>query len=96
MAGEQTEELQVDAKNLTATIKSASLNTVVSVLAAIGVGVLVWQGYTHSQDSRDASKAFVEAIKEQTVAIKDQTSAVRESNCLAVFKDPANCQRMTR
>lgn len=93
MAGE-TEELTVDAKNLTGTLKSTSINTIITLFAAIGVGVLVWQGFVHSQDTRDASAAFVGAIKEQTVAIKEQTSVQREANCLTIFKDPANCQRI--
>lgn len=90
----EVSEVAVDAKNLTASIKSVSINTLLTVLCAIGIGVLVWQGYTHSQDSRDASAAFVAAIKEQTTAIKEQTAVQREANCLVIFKDPANCSRI--
>lgn len=81
------EVLNVDAKNLTASLKSQSMNTLITLLVAVGVGVLVWQGFTHSQESRDAGVAFVAAIKEQTAAIKDQTSAAREGNCLSRFSD---------
>lgn len=70
------------------------LNTLFTILAAFGVGLLIYMTYTHANDAKETSKAFVDAIKEQTAAIKEQTAAQREANCLAIFKDPVNCQRL--
>jgi hypothetical protein len=96
MAEEKVSEVDAEIAGQKLTIKSASLGTIATVVGLVGVGVLVWQGYTHSQESRDASAAFVSAIKEQTVAMKDQTAVQREANCLVVFKDSEQCRRFSR
>lgn len=58
-----------------------SVNTILTFLSTLGIGVLCYAFWTHLEDSRSAGAAFVGAIKEQTSAIKDGTQAQREATC---------------
>lgn len=76
-----------------------ALSSVATLLLLVGLGVGLWH---HVEDTRSASQAFVNALKEQTVAIRDQTAAQREQTCMMRFTDkdkPANadwCRQISR
>jgi hypothetical protein len=73
-----------------------SLNTLATIATLIIVVLIGYGGYLHIHDTREASKAFIDAIKEQTGAIKEQTVVQRENNCLQIFKDVEQCRRIVR
>lgn len=72
-----------------------SLNTIVSLIAAIAACFGVYLVMGHAADTKDAAKEFVSAMKEQT-------QVLRESNCLNAYpteKREANaelCKRLSR
>lgn len=75
-------------------LTGANMNTLFTVLGFVVGCLCLYALWTHTNDAREASRAFVEAVKEQTAALKDQTATLRESNCLAVIKDPEQCRRL--
>lgn len=92
----ETGELSAKVAGQELNLKGVSLNTIATVATLVAVGVLLYIAFAHAQDSRDASSAFVGAIKEQTTAIKEATQVQREGNCLLVVKDAEQCRRITR
>jgi len=103
MAGEQVEEVSGEIAGQKFTLKSLSLNTLLTLLGVIGVVVCCVLLYTHLGDSKDANAAFVGAIKDLTAAQKEQTSVAREGNCWSYLntlpqdrRDPTLCQRISR
>lgn len=86
MSGEQTVDLQLIGQKVK--ISGHDVNLIVTVLSAIGIAVLVWIAVGHQQDAREASAAFVAAIKEQTAAQREQIIVMREANCLQSYQGP--------
>lgn len=82
-------------------VSGHDVNLIVTVLSAIGIALLLWVGWTHQQDAREASAAFVGAIKEQISAQREQTAVMREANCLTSYQGPPDqkgpfCRQVTR
>jgi hypothetical protein len=82
------------------TLKSLSLNTLLTLIGVVGVvavSVLMW---THLGESKESSAAMVGALRELTAAQKDQTMVAREQNCLISLpqdrRDPELCRRIAR
>lgn len=77
-----------------------SLNTFLTLVAALASSFGVYLLVEHQNQSRDASRVFIEAVKEQTVVMKEQTSVAREQNCLIAMpmdrRDPEFCKRIAR
>lgn len=99
MSGEQTVDLQLAGQKVK--ISGHDVNLIVTVLSAIGIALLVWIAVGHQQDAREASAAFVAAIKEQTIAQREQITVMREANCLQSYQGPAPekasfCKQVTR
>lgn len=72
---------------------SGPLNTLVTVLTFCLVLLLGYILWAHQSDTKDASAAFVGALKEQTKAMVEGTAVAREQNCLLKFEQkdrPAN------
>lgn len=92
--GNDVSELKLSRDGIS--LKSATLNTLLTLIAALaGVGSLVLL-LQHQQDMREANLAFVSAVKDQTAAIKEQTKVAREANCLIIVKDPEQCRRIAQ
>lgn len=98
MADEPQNEVTFDAKNLTASVKSASLNTLATVATLLIVCAASAYGYsvasTHVVETKEASGALVNALR-------DQTQVMRESNCLQTYRGPEDqkssfCKAVTR
>lgn len=78
-------------------MKNLPVNMIFTILGVVGIGILIWQGIVHAQDSKETGAAFVMAVKEQTAAIKEQTRAQWEQNCLMRFpKAPDLCLQPRR
>ena len=75
-------------------ISGANLNTLFTVLGFLVGCMCLYALWNHTNDSRDAAKAFADAVREQTVAVKEQTSELRFQNCLALLKDSEQCRRL--
>ena len=56
-------------------VSSANLNTLFTILGFIITCLIAWVLFTHSNDTKDASK-------ELAIAMREQTQAAREQNCL--------------
>ena len=97
---EETGELAAKIGGQEVSLKGVSINTIATVLTLLLVILVGYVLYAHQQDTRDASVAFVGALKEQTVAIKEQTVVAREQNCLismpAAQRDPELCRRLSK
>lgn len=93
IAGQQVKLKNIKSLNTLATVATL-------VICAVGFVALYQIVQAHTQDTRDAGKAFVEAIREQTSAVKEQTVAAREQNCLIAMpierRDPELCRRLSR
>jgi uncharacterized protein HemX len=72
-----------------------SLNTILTLVAAIAASFGVYLLIQHQAEAKEAGTNFVGALKEQTRAIQEQTAVQREGNCLMVIKDPEHCRRIT-
>jgi uncharacterized protein HemX len=72
-----------------------SLNTILTLVAAISACFAVYLLIQHQAEAKEAGVNFVGALKEQTRAIQEQTAVQREGNCLAVIKDQEHCRRIT-
>ena len=72
-----------------------SLNTILTLVAAIAACFGVYLLIQHQAEAKEAGQSFVGALKEQTKAIQEQTAVQREGNCLLVFKDAEQCRRIT-
>lgn len=72
-----------------------SLNTIVSLIAAVAACFGVYLVMAHASDTKDAGKELV-------LALKEMTQAAREQNCLMAFpqeKREVNadlCKRLSR
>lgn len=98
-SGEQTVDVQLAGQKVK--ITGHDVNLIVTVLSAIGIALLLWVAVAHQQDARDASAAFVAAIKEQTASQREQTGVMREANCLQSYQGPpaekaSFCKQVTR
>lgn len=93
------EELNADIAGQKLSLKSQSLNTVITILTFVIVAVIAVSGYslfvTHASDTKEASK-------ELSLALKEITQAAREQNCLISLpqdRRQANaelCKRISR
>lgn len=77
-------------------ITGTNLNTLFTIAGFIVTALIAWVLWSHTGDSKDANRAFVEAVKEQTVAMKDATVVQRELNCLMGKAAPEFCRRISR
>lgn len=98
MADPQESEVTLDAKNLTASVKSANLNTLATVATFVIVCVASAYGYsiagTHVSETKELSTALVAALREQT-------QVLREANCLNTYHGPEDqkagfCRQVAR
>lgn len=85
---EEAHELKLDAKNLTASLKSQSLNTIITFATLILVSVIAYALWTHAEEARTSSSLFVGAVREQTTAMREATTVQRENNCLQSYQGP--------
>lgn len=92
MADEVQNEVEVTKEGVK--VKGRDVSLIILLLVAIGMGVLIYMLHGHTADARSAAEGFVGAVREQTQAIKEQTTELRLNNCLQIFKDPGNCQRI--
>lgn len=83
---QSSQEVSADTAIGKFSIKSANLNTLATVVTLVLSGILLYVVITHTVDARDASKAFVEALKEQT-------TAQREQNCLMRYESRERSER---
>lgn len=76
-------------------ISSANLNTLFTVLGFIVTVLVAWTLFNHGNETKEASRDLV-------MALKDMTQAAREQNCLMAFpvdRREANadlCKRLSR
>lgn len=93
MAEEKVEELSAEIGGQKLSLKSVALNTIISAASLIAVLAAIPYGYSHIQDTKEASKELVGALKEMT-------QAAREQNCLISMpidrRDPELCRRIAR
>lgn len=99
MADQQPDvaELQVGKEGLS--LKSASLNTLLTLFTALGVAALGVAFYGHVGDSKAANDTMVSVMKELTQAQRESTAVAREQNCLIAMpidkRDPDLCRRVS-
>jgi hypothetical protein len=62
-----------------------SLNTGLTLISAAAGLFAVYLLMMHNVDAKEASRAFVTVLEEQTVALRDGTAATREQTCLLRF-----------
>lgn len=101
MAESQVEELSADIAGQKLTLKNAPINTIATVATMVLVVLCLYVLWSHQQDARDASAAFVTAIREQTSVQKEQTVVMREANCLQSYQGPGDgkanfCKQIAR
>lgn len=60
-----------------------SLNTMATLLTMVLSSVVLYALLQHQVDAREGSRAFVEAIKDNTRAQREAIAAQREANCIA-------------
>ncbi|HYR35952.1 MAG TPA: hypothetical protein VEQ87_16795 [Burkholderiales bacterium] len=96
----EVEEVSGEIAGQKFSLKSLSLNTLltlVGVLGVVGLCALMW---THLDESKESSRAMIDAIKELTVSQREQTVVAREQNCLISLpqdrRDPELCRRIAR
>ncbi len=85
-------------------LKNVSINTIATVATLMVVSVLMYGGLQHVQEAREASAAFVAAIKDQTAASREQTGVMKEQVCMLRFdqadrgkqENIAFCKQITR
>jgi hypothetical protein len=77
-------ELSVGKEGLS--LKSAELNTVITLFCAIGIAATAAFTWMHMKDADKTSALMVEALHDLTVATRAQTSAQLEQNCLFQYK----------
>jgi hypothetical protein len=94
------EELNLSKTGLS--IKSFQMNTLLTFVGVVFAGACAVALWFHMGETKDASSAFVHALKEQTIAMKDQTQVAREQNCLMRFDQRERqeradfCRQITR
>jgi uncharacterized protein HemX len=93
---EQLEEISGKVAGQEFSAKGLQLNTLLTLLVLAVVIALAVFTWAHAQQTETSAKAFLEAVKEQTVTIKAQTQAVREQTCVMVYKDAEGCRRITQ
>lgn len=66
---------QVDAEIAGQKLKltGANLNTLFTILGCIVTCLIAWVLWTHTADTKEASKSLAEAVKDQTQATREQT-----------------------
>ena len=78
-------------------LKNVPLNTIATIATLIVIAGAAAGGYfwadAHSKETRDASKVFVEAIKDQTAAIRSATVVAKEQNCLLRYQGRSPAER---
>jgi hypothetical protein len=74
-------------------IKSFQMNTLLTFVGVMFSGACAAGLWFHMGDTKDASAAFVQAIREQTTALKDGTQVAREQNCLMRFDQKERQER---
>ena len=87
-------DVQVEIAGQKVNLKNVrSLNTLATVLTLILVALIAFVVWTHSSETKEASKELVGALKEMT-------QAAREQNCLISMpmdrRDPELCKRLAR
>lgn len=83
---DKVEKLSVSKEGLS--LESASLNTILTMLAVAGiVGLGVWF-YKHDQNSTEAQKTMVVAVEKMAAAMLEANAIHRETNCLMGYNGP--------
>lgn len=81
-------------------VSGANVHFIFTIIGCFLTGLVAYALWTHTEEAKASNKAFVEAVKEQTVAVKEQTVAQREQNCLISLpqgqRDPEFCRRIAR
>lgn len=77
------------------------INTLATIATLVLVILCLYVLWSHQQDARDASSAFVSAVKEQTTVQREQTVVMREANCLQSYQGPGDgkatfCKQIAR
>lgn len=86
---------QVDAEIAGQKLKltGASLNTLFTIIGCIVSCLIAWVLWTHTGDTKEASKYLAEAMKEQTQATREQTCVYTMPQTGAT---PELCKRISR
>ena len=74
-------------------LTGANLNTLFTILGFIVACLIAYVLYTHTGDTKEASKFLAEAIKDQTVATREQTCVYTMPQTGAT---PELCKRLAR
>lgn len=74
-------------------ISGSSLNTLFTILGFVVLCIVAWVLWTHTGDTKEASKGLTEAIKEQTTATREQTCVYTIPQTGAT---PELCKRLAR
>lgn len=88
----EVQELSITREGIS--LKSVAVNTILTLAIALGVGYMIFEIRVttqaladHKIDAAQAGKAFVEAIKEQTIAIREGNNELKLQNCLTKFPE---------
>lgn len=91
--GQQLQEVDAEIAGQKLKLTGANLNTLFTILGFIVVCLIAWVLWTHTGDTKEASKALAEAIKDQTVATREQTCVYTMPQTGAT---PDLCKRLAR
>ena len=87
------QELDAEIAGQKLKLTGANLNTLFTILGFIVVCLIAWVLWTHTSDTKEASKVLSEAIKDQTVATREQTCVYTMPQTGAT---PELCKRLSR
>lgn len=93
MDEEKVEELNAEIAGQKLSLKSVALNTIITLLIAVGVGYTAFSMSQHQADAKEGRAEFIGALREQTAVMKEQTSAAKEQNCLLRFEQKERTQQ---
>ena len=80
---ERIEEVSISKEGIS--LKSVTLNTLLTLLTAVGVAVISVLLWGHQQDTRQNQDSLASVLKEQTAAIREQIAVQRENTCMLRF-----------
>ena len=86
MSNETIQELTISKDGIS--LKSVTVNTVITLATAFGVGFTAYAIHEHRTEARESSALFVGAVREQTTAMREATTVQRENNCLQSYQGP--------
>lgn len=87
MEEEKVQELTISKDGIS--LKSVTVNTVITLATAFGVGFTAIAIHEHKTEAKEANSLFVGAVREQTTAMREATTVQRENNCLQSYQGPA-------